>query len=348
MRTFRGSVMLIFLSAAALLHADATIRFKMDMKLAASLPPVAAQQMANAQKSQLPRETVVEIKGDKVYSNAGKNISVTDFTKQQITLVDPDHKLFATAYTKDFPGEIGAAMALPPMPPAAQKFLESIKPDYSVQKTGRIDVILGIQAVETELTVSLQMLIPADLPPELGALKPGDTITLMKMVMHIWTPLPAEVTRVPALTELAAHSWKTLSTDPTTALQQMLPNFPGISDTLATMTQEISKTAAAPALRTHVEMYIPVLAQLGALMPGRGQQALGSYDPNTPFMETNNEVVEISSAPVDASVFEIPSDYTATSLSDLLKASRPAPPVPSSIRPPNASIPPPPSPPATR
>jgi hypothetical protein len=59
------------------------------------------------------------------------------------------------------------------------------------------------------------------------------------------------------------------------------------------------------------------------LMPGRGQQALGSYDPNTPFMETNNEVVEISSAPVDASVFEIPGDYTATSLSDLLKASRP-------------------------
>ena len=323
MRTFRGSVLLIFLSAAAHLHADATIRFKMDMKLAAGLPPVAAQQMANAQKSQLPRETVIQIKGDKAYSNAGKNIAVADFTKQQITLLDPDHKLFATAYIKDLPGEVGAAMALPSMPPAAQKFLASIKPDYSVQKTGKTGVILGVQAEETELTVSLQMLIPADLPPALGALKPGDTITLMKMVMHIWTPLPAEVTRVPALTELAAHSWKTLSPDPTAALQQMLPNFPGISDALAKMTQEMSKTAEAPALRTHVEMYIPVLAQLGAMMPGRGPQVLGSYDPSTPFVETNNEVVEISSAPVDASLFAIPSDYTATSLSDLLKASRP-------------------------
>jgi hypothetical protein len=320
MRTFRGFVLLIVFSATTVLHADATVRFKMEMKLAAGLPPAAAQQIASSQKSQFPTESVIEIKGDKGYSNAGRTVSLLDFTKQQITLLDSADKLFATVYVKDFAGEMGAA--LPPMPPAAQKFMESMKPDFSVRKTGRTDVILGIETEETELTVSLQMAIPADLPAALGSLKPGDTITLMKMVMHIWTPLPAEVARVPALTEFAAHSWKALSQDPTTAMRQMLPNSPGFSDSLAKMTQEISKNAV-PSLKTHTEVYVPVLAQLGALLQGKAPQVLGSYDPNTPLAESDSDVVEISSAPVDDSLFQIPGDYHATSVSDLLKAVRP-------------------------
>jgi len=345
MRAFRGLVALLLLSPAALLHADTTIRFKMNMKFAEGLPPAATEQIAKNQKTQFPRETVVEIKGDKGYSNTGRTISLMDLTKQQITIVDPDHKLFATVYIKDFPGTMSAATTLPSMPPAAQKFLESIKSDFSMQKTGKTDAILGIQAEETEWTISLQMVIPAGLPPGLGTLKPGDTITLMKMVMRIWTPLPAEVTRVPALAEFAAHSWKQLSADPATSMQQMLPNFPGLSDGLAKMAQGMS-TTTGPALRTHVELYIPVLAQLGGLMQGRARPPiLGTYDPSTPFVETDNEVVEISTAAVDDSVFEIPSDYQPATLSDLLKASRPAPPVPSpvpsSIPPPNATMPPP-------
>ena len=168
MRAFRGFLMLLLLSSPALLHADATIRFKMDMKFAAGLPPAATDQIAKSQKAQFPRETVIEIKGDKGYSNAGRTISVMDLTKQQITLVDPDHKLFATVYIKDFPGAMGAAMTLPSMPPAAQKFLEAIKSDFSMQKTGKTDAILGIQAEETQWTINLQMIVPAGLPPGNG------------------------------------------------------------------------------------------------------------------------------------------------------------------------------------
>ena len=345
MRAFRGFVVLLLVSPTALLHADTTIRFKMNMKLAEGLPPAAAEQIAKNQKTQFPRDAVVELKGDKGYSNTGRTISIMDLTKQQITIVDPEDKLFATVYIKDFPGVMGAATALPSMPPAAQKFLESIKPDFSMQKTGKTEAILGIQAEETEWTISLQMQIPAGLPPGLGTLKPGDTITLMKMVMRIWTPLPAEATRVPALAEFAAHSWKPLSADPAATMQQMLPNFPGLSDSLAKMAQEMAKSTG-PALKTHVELYIPVLMQLGGLMQGRSQPPiLGSYDPSTPFVETDTEVVEISTAPIDASIFDVPSDYQPATLSDLLKASRPAPPVAppitSSIPRPNATMPPP-------
>src|ERR1700688_1277575 len=138
MTPFRGFVLLGFFSATTLLHADATVRFKMEMKLAPGLPPAAAQQFASSQKSQFPTESVIEIKGDKGYSNSGRTTSVLDFTKQQITLLDPAGKLFATVYVKDFGGEMGAG--LPPMPPAAQKFVESIKPDFSMRKTGRTEV----------------------------------------------------------------------------------------------------------------------------------------------------------------------------------------------------------------
>jgi len=322
MTPFRGFVLLIFFSATTALHADATVRFKMEMKLAAGLPPAAAQQIASSQKSQFPTESVIEIKGDKGYSNSGRTISLLDSTKQQITLLDPAGKLFATVYVKDFAGEMGGVV--PPMPPAAQKFVESIKPDFSVRKTGRTEMILGIETEETELTVSLQMPIPADLPAALGSLKPGDTVTLMKMVMHFWTPMPAEVARVPALTEFAAHPWKVLSQDPTTTMRQLLPNSPGLSDSFAKMTQEISQNAVPP-LKTHMEVYVPVLAQLGALLQGKAQQVMGSYDPNTPLAETDSEAVEISSSPIDDSLFQIPSDYHATSLPDLLKAVRPNP-----------------------
>ena len=82
-------------------------------------------------------------------------------------------------------------------------------------------------------------------------------------------------------------------------------------------------------------------------MQGKSPQLLGTYDPSTPFVVTDNEVVEISAAPIDPSVFDVPSDYNATPLADLLKAMRPAPPVPSSIPRPNANLPPSPSLPGT-
>ena len=100
----------------------------------------------------------------------------------------------------------------------------------------------------------------------------------MKMVMHFRTPMPAEVARVPALTEFADHPWRVLSQDPTTTMRQLLPNSPGLSDSFAKMAQEISQNAVPP-LKTHMEVYVPVLAQLGALLQGKAQQVMGSYDP---------------------------------------------------------------------
>jgi hypothetical protein len=42
-------------------------------------------------------------------------------------------------------------------------------------------------------------------------------------------------------------------------------------------------------------------------------------DPDAPFMEMNQEVAELSSAPVDASLFEIPKDYAAVAADDMIR-----------------------------
>jgi hypothetical protein len=67
--------------------------------------------------------------------------------------------------------------AMPAIPPAAQKILESVKSNFSVQKTGRTDVILGVQVEESELTLTIELPVPADLPLPPGMFEPGEIVT---------------------------------------------------------------------------------------------------------------------------------------------------------------------------
>lgn len=337
MRSMRGFILLLFVSATAVLNADVTIRYKTDFKMGSFLPLGVTQQVSGSPKSPFPRDMVIQIKGDKGYSNAGVTTSVVDFTKQQITLLDATDKLFATVYLKDFPGEIGAAMpALPAIPAAAQKILASMKSNFSVRKTGRTDVILGVQVEESELTLSVEMPVPADLPLPPGMFQPGETVTLMKMVTQIWTATPPEVLRLPALGEFASHSsWTAQLLSPATGIQQMFPNFPGFGEGFAAMMEELSKNKV-PTLRSHMQMYMPILARLGGLLQAQGKQLPAGYDGNSPLAEVNSEIVEISSAPIDDSLFQIPSDYRATSLPELLKFLQPA---PSAPKPPGTNLP---------
>lgn len=323
MRSTRGLILLAFLCAAPVLHADVTIRYKTDFKLGSFVPPAAQQQLSN-QKLPFPPVIVMQIKGDKGYSNAGLAASLLDFTKQQITLMDSAHKLFATVYMKDFPGEIGAAMpTMPAMPPAAQKILESIKSNLSVQKTARTDIILGVQVEETELTLTIELPVPADLPLPPGMFKPGEIVTVMKMAMHIWNATPAEVQRVPALGELGAHMHLSGLMNPAGWMQQTLGRLPGFAEGSAPMLDYFSKTSA-PILKTHSEIYMPVMARIADLLRAQGQRPPAGFDANAPLAETNSEAVEISGAALDDSIFQVPADYQSTSLTDLFKTLMPA------------------------
>jgi hypothetical protein len=331
----RGFILLVFLSATPVLHADVTIRYKMDFKLGSFVPP-AAQQQFSSQKLPFPPVIVMQIKGDKGYTNAGLTASLLDFTQQQITVLDSAHKVFATVYMKDFPGEIGAAMPnMPAMPPAAQKILESVKSDFSVQKTGRTDMLLGVQVEESELTLTISLPVPADLPLPPGMFKPGEIVTIMKMVMHIWNATPAEVQRVPALSEFGAHMSSTRLMNPGAWMQQTLGRLPGFAQGSAPMLDYFSKIST-PMLKSHTEIYMPIMARVADLLRAQGQQPPAGLDANAPVGETNSEAVEISSAALDDSIFQVPAGYHSTSLTDLFKTLMP---VASTPKPPAAIVP---------
>jgi hypothetical protein len=66
-------------------------------------------------------------------------------------------------------------------------------------------------------------------------------------------------------------------------------------------------------------MFMPAMAAMLQRMPAGGNPSGASIDPNEPFMQMNQEVVEISSAPVPDSVFQIPEGYQEAPASDLIK-----------------------------
>jgi hypothetical protein len=71
-------------------------------------------------------------------------------------------------------------------------------------------------------------------------------------------------------------------------------------------------------LRTQTEIYMPFLAVMAKQMATQGQ-SLPALDPDAPLLEMNQEVAELSTAPVDASLFKIPEDYTSVSADDMFR-----------------------------
>ncbi len=95
------------------LRADVTIRYKIDYKFAESFPPAMMGQALQQMDSSMPKEAVIQVKGNKGYSNYGRMTYLTDFGKQEITLLDTAGKRFATLAMKDFADKLGGSMPCP-------------------------------------------------------------------------------------------------------------------------------------------------------------------------------------------------------------------------------------------
>jgi hypothetical protein len=164
---------LLLLAAAALsLHADVTLRYKIDSTPAAAMPPGISE------------TPVLRMKGARGATSIGRLDAIIDFNRRSVTVLDRDRKTFATFPISEFGQKAAQAKALRagdgpnPLIP---------KLDTKSRKTGRKTAILGIQAEETDITAAMDM----------------DKVSF---TMHFayWTPTAAEVLRVPAIRELTA------------------------------------------------------------------------------------------------------------------------------------------------
>jgi hypothetical protein len=302
------------LSAGMLLRADVTIRYQTEIKAMPLLQPL----VDNLQKTQ-GTGVSVRMKGNKAYTTSGGFTQVFDFVKQEVTVIDPAHKTFAVLPVSQLSDALAAAMPqAKTQNDAAMKFLESIKTTSESRMTGQSAVILGVEAEEREVTISMEMPLPGQ----------GQASAAMKIVMDIWTAKSGETLRVPAIRELAGYSaWQKYILNPASMLEKMAGKMNGVMTVLSPILEETSKNQSV-ILRMHMALFTPLTAMMAQRMAKPGEPA-PAIDPNAPFMEVNQEVAELSSDPVDATLFEIPKDYTSVPAADLFGSVMHAQPTPS-------------------
>ena len=301
-------VLALAVLAAPALRADVTIRYQSEFKPSAALQPLLGPFMKAAQAGS---EQSVRMKGSKAYTTAGNWIQIFDFVKEEVTLIDPAHKTFATLPVSQLADKMAGAL---PQPAATQtsdmqQALASIKSHVDSKATGKTAEIQGVQAEEREVTITLDLPMPASM---------NQTGPSVRLVMHIWTAKKEEALRVPAIRELTGYqAWQKYVMNPAGMLDKIFGKMPGMSNTMGPMFDELYKNPSV-ILRMHMEMYMPLLAALARQKAGQGQAA-PAIDPDAPFMEMNQEVAELSSAPVDASLFEIPKDYAAVAADEMIR-----------------------------
>jgi len=294
----------------AALSADVTLQYKVQYHLNAALPAALTQAMDTARLT--PSEITIHVSGGRSLTAQGALTSISDLSTGKITLLDPVHQHFATVPISQFADQ--AASAIPKMPAAAQGVMASMKMTTDSRATGRTAEIQGIQADEHEFILSMGMQMTPDAPPT----------AVMKMVMQLWQAKPEEMNRNPALREFVAAGTQQMSgIDPTEMFQKLFAQFPGMGDSLDTFMKDVAATHSVT-LRTHLEMFMPVLAMLSQRMPA-GNNPLAGVDPDAAFMTMDQELAGLSTAPLDQSVFQIPDGYTAVPLADILAANMPTP-----------------------
>lgn len=303
MRSYRfRAFAFVFLAplTLAVVRADVTLRYKMEIKTNPALP---AQMAAGA----LPQESLLRLKGGKGSSSSMGYTSIVDFATQEITVLDTATKRYAKMTHDRFGEEMGRAM--PEMPAQARAAMSSLKADVSPARlTGRTAVIQGIEAEEREIAMSVE-------GPAMPNMPPGP---MVKMVIQLWSAKPGEAVRVPAIRELTGYAlWSYATMNPTAFMSKTMRQLPGFSDVFEPLLKEMQKGATV--LRMHMEMFMPAMAAMLARMPAGSNPSGATLDPDAPFMQMNQEVAELSAAPVPDSVFQIPEGYQEAPASELIK-----------------------------
>jgi hypothetical protein len=214
----------------------------------------------------------------------------------------------------DYVAGLGKQMpANPTMPREFEQMMSGIQLD--TRKTDRTDVIYGIRVGEREISMSMKLGLPP-MPAGVGTAPAAPPSMEMKVLIHLWSALPAEVERVPALRELDAVMAKSKGTSQD-FIQQLGAMLPFASNSMSKLFDEISKEQGYP-LRTQMEFMMPGFAEMMAQFGPTGESR-GAAVPKGPLMTMTMEITDLSTAPVDDAVFQVPMDYKPAPFADLVK-----------------------------
>jgi TonB family protein len=298
------------LLASQTVWADLTIRYQFEFKFGPALPAAAADAAKAQIASLFPGGIATLVKGDKCASSFGPLNSIIDGGKGEITLLNPQTKRFAVTPQASYMEKVLGQQQVPAAAQALQGLLQNLKIDVQTKQTGQSRTIQGIQAEEYLAIISIEMPSPAGIP--LG----------FRMEMHEWLATAGELTRVPALNQIAGCSADMGgSTDPSALIEKILGPLGG-SNGLSDAVQKLATLKGKLALSTHVEVFAPAIVAMMQAQGGAGVAPVA--DVNAPLGEVSFDLVELSTNPLPDAMFQVPAGYQEAPLEDLLQVIKPA------------------------
>jgi hypothetical protein len=304
-RLYRSFAILVLASAAlSTLRADVTTRYETRMMMNPAIAALAAGAMKAADLG-APQETSLRLKGGKGFASSMGFTSIVDLSTKEITVLDAATTRYAKMTSEQFVDE--AARAVPEVPASARAAIAAMKSSVSSTKlTGRTAVIQGVEAEEREIVVTVE-------DPAIPNAPAGPSI---RMVMQLWNAKAGEITRVPAIRELNGYSLNSYATmNPIANIDRMMKQFPGFAGAFEPLMKEMH--SGTTILRMHIDLFMPAMIAMLQRMPAAPGAGL---DDKAPIVQVNYELVELSSAPVPDSVFQIPEGYQEAAPSELMQA----------------------------
>jgi hypothetical protein len=303
---------LLLIASGAL--ADVTLRQTTIIKLPSFIPPEFQEQMRQQLQGGLPNETILRIKGDKAYASFGPLAAITDYGRNEVTLLDATNKRYARVPLAEYGDRFAAAVKSAVARGAGQPLQQSPHFDVSTKKTGQAATIQGIQAEESLTEITMQMPLMTQAPTG-----PADAgFSTMRLEMRSWVAQAAEIRRVPALKELAEYTERGMrALDPADFINKALSAVPGFGQQLGETIGKLANSNSGLTLKISTAVYMPALTQLLQLAGGG---APAGFDPSGPIAESLTDVAEISTGTVPDTAFSAPSGYEAAPFEEIVRA----------------------------
>ena len=283
-------VLLLWTSAPA----DVTLRQTSTIKLPSFIPPEFQAQMR-----------------DQIH---GPLAAIADYGRNDVALLDPQGKRYATVPLAEFGDRFAAALRATVLRGAGPPLVPVPHFDVATKKTGKVALIQGIRAEESLTEITVQMPSMTQGPP--GPLDAA--FSTLRVEMHSWVAQAAEIRRVPALKDLADYTERsTRALDPYELLSKALAAMPGFGEQLGETLGKLAKTNSGLTLRVATAVYMPAISQLLLLAAGG---APSGFDPDGPIAESLMDVAEISTDAVPDSAFTVPAGYQAAPFEELVNA----------------------------
>jgi len=236
-RSFLAPGLLLLLWSAV--PADVTLRQTTTIKLPSFIPPEFQAQMREQLQRNMPAETLLRISGDKAYASYGPLSAIADYGRNEVTLLDPKAKRYATVPLADFGDRFAAALKATVSRGAGQPLGQNLHFDVSTKKTGQVASTQGVQAEQSLTEVTMQMPPLTQIPAG-----PSDAaFSTLRLEMRSWVAQAAEIRRVPALKELAEYTERSMrALDPSELLNKALSAVPGFTEQLGEALSKLAKS----------------------------------------------------------------------------------------------------------